>query len=545
MADPFAPRQSLTERFQWPDDTVLQDGLRDLTRAVEADISTLRSISVDWKTAIDSVTELGINRIDEVITPRINEIIQLSQLGFLKATSSSSITLAEDQNRVFIITAGPERDLFAPTAFVAITRIATANDFAIARVLDYDRIGGALNVEISRVYGNPGPHNDWEISASGGVIEAAYRWYDIAKLNDPQALSDAMDEVQGYASTASAAAAQAQTAAAAAASFNPSNYVGAVQYAGDQTTVSTNIGNLGTSITALSGDIANRVRFDAAQALTPTQKAQVFSNINRTPVAKADATTPIIIDDRERIVTVSGTVAWTLGHTVTAAQAGNGFKYLIRNTGSIVVTIDPAGTETIDGLTTLKCCPKQDFWVVCDGTNWYTIGRRKHLILSTADVTATVSTVDFFLPPGYDCYQFECTGIGQTVNDAFVTGRLAFDAAGTVFNTTNNYRYGYVWGGDNNYVAGASVAATYWELSAIGYSGLYTSLIDLDFDPGSTAKYPTYLSKSYGAGSANEYSMVVGGNCTAAAQRVNGFRFLLTSGQFTRGQFFLSGRTLQ
>lgn len=545
MADPFAPRQSLTERFQWPDDTVLQDGLRDFTRSVEADISSLRSLSVDWKTAIDEVAELGINRIDEVITPRINEVIQLSELGFLKATSTSTITLAEDQNRVFIITEGPERDLFAPTAFVAITRIATADDFAIARVLDYDRIGGALNLEISRVYGNPGPHNDWEISASGGVIEAAYRWYDVAKLNDPQALSDAMDEVQGYAATASTAAAQAQTAATAAASFNPSNYVGAIQYAGDQTAVSTSIGNLSTSITTLTSDIANRVRFDAPQTLTATQKAQFFSNIIRVPVAKADATTPIVLDDRERIVTVSGTAAWTLSHTVTAASAGNGFKYLIRNTGAVVVTIDPAGAETIDGLTTLKCCPKQDFWVVCDGTNWYTVGRRKELILATAEVTTNVSTVDFFLPPGYDCYRFECTGIGQSVIDAYVIGRLAFDGAGTVFNTTNNYSYGYVWGGDASYVAGASGDATSWELSPIGYTGLYTSIVNVDLEPGSGVKYPTYLSKGFGVGSTNEYVMMIGGHHVAAAQRANGFRFLMNSGQITRGQFFLFGRTLQ
>ena len=58
-----------------------------------------------------------------------------------------------------------------------------------------------------------------------------------------------------------------------------------------------------------------------------------------------------------------------------AASLGSGFTCIIwntSNTASNVITIDPAGTETIDGKTTLTLRRGEGLAVVCNGTNWET-----------------------------------------------------------------------------------------------------------------------------------------------------------------------------
>lgn len=57
----------------------------------------------------------------------------------------------------------------------------------------------------------------------------------------------------------------------------------------------------------------------------------------------------LVAADRGRIVSCTGT--WSLGLT-SAATLGAGFAFLVANMGAGVITIDPAGTETINGAET-------------------------------------------------------------------------------------------------------------------------------------------------------------------------------------------------
>lgn len=55
-----------------------------------------------------------------------------------------------------------------------------------------------------------------------------------------------------------------------------------------------------------------------------------------------------------------------------AATLGSGFNCWVWNTGTGVITIDPSGSETIDGRTTLILRRGEGVQIVCDGTNWQT-----------------------------------------------------------------------------------------------------------------------------------------------------------------------------
>jgi hypothetical protein len=111
--------------------------------------------------------------------------------------------------------------------------------------------------------------------------------------------------------------------------------------------------------------------------------------------------------DRDALIFVSG--AFTLSHTITAAVAGPGFRYTVRNlANNSTVTIDPAGSDAIEGAATLGCLAKQTFDVVSDGSStWWVVGRQNIVLLDTYDVVTPVPNVIFNLPPDY--FDFEVT----------------------------------------------------------------------------------------------------------------------------------------
>jgi hypothetical protein len=59
-----------------------------------------------------------------------------------------------------------------------------------------------------------------------------------------------------------------------------------------------------------------------------------------------------------------------------AAMLGAGFNVQINNTGTGTITIDPSGSETIDSNTTWQLSKGQGINILCDGTNFQTIGIR-------------------------------------------------------------------------------------------------------------------------------------------------------------------------
>ena len=59
---------------------------------------------------------------------------------------------------------------------------------------------------------------------------------------------------------------------------------------------------------------------------------------------------------------------------LTAASAGNNFFVFVRNEGGGDLTVEPAGTETINSALSLVLRPGDSATVITDGVSWYTIG---------------------------------------------------------------------------------------------------------------------------------------------------------------------------
>jgi hypothetical protein len=121
---------------------------------------------------LGNINDIALGRINEILVPAAEKIQQLTSLGFLIARSASIKTLVVSAvPTLFIVADGASRDLFTPSPFLAIERQNTTDDYAVARLIAYNRDNGELLVEVLAVYGNPGPHNDWTITASPGVSE--------------------------------------------------------------------------------------------------------------------------------------------------------------------------------------------------------------------------------------------------------------------------------------------------------------------------------------------------------------------------------------
>lgn len=111
-----------------------------------------------------------------------------------------------------------------------------------------------------------------------------------------------------------------------------------------------------------------------------------------------------------------------------AATLGSGFHCWVwntSNTSSHVITIDPNGSETIDGATTLLLRRGEGCQIVCDGSNWQTGGTKKQRLYSEnaiVSVTRPVASGGNSVAIG--------SGATATVTSAVAMGETA-TAAGT------------------------------------------------------------------------------------------------------------------
>lgn len=107
----------------------------------------------------------------------------------------------------------------------------------------------------------------------------------------------------------------------------------------------------------------------AGYGVTPT--GNVLSQT--LPVTTFNSSRTLAATDRASALVWNGTGAGTLS-LLTAGSAGNNFFVAVRNSGGGVLTLDPAGTETLDGAASLDLQPGESAQLVTDGIDWYTIG---------------------------------------------------------------------------------------------------------------------------------------------------------------------------
>lgn len=82
----------------------------------------------------------------------------------------------------------------------------------------------------------------------------------------------------------------------------------------------------------------------------------------------------------------SGTLPLT-----SASTLGDNYFVLVRNSGTGTLTIDPNGTDTIDGQATLPMQPGESLILVCSGVGWYTVGYGRSVQFNFTQLVKDVS----------------------------------------------------------------------------------------------------------------------------------------------------------
>jgi len=179
-----------------------------IMRDLDTRIVAVEEKKADFEEAEKTLLELALRRINETLLPAAQRIQAVSELGFLIASSDDELTVVPDQQASLRISEGAQRDLFTPSPFVALTRRSTIEDYAIARVVTYDRETGILVFDVESVTGNPGPHNDWDVVALAGAVMAQ-----MATLDETKALRAEVADDKAAVALDKAAAQSARTEA--------------------------------------------------------------------------------------------------------------------------------------------------------------------------------------------------------------------------------------------------------------------------------------------------------------------------------------------
>ncbi len=103
-------------------------------------------------------------------------------------------------------------------------------------------------------------------------------------------------------------------------------------------------------------------------ALTKTKDnfSELYGFVYNPPFTSQSANYTATLED----LVIDGTATLTL--TLPTA-VGNNKLYKVKNSGVGTVTIDPDGTETIDGATTKALTANQFVTIISNGTNWLEI----------------------------------------------------------------------------------------------------------------------------------------------------------------------------
>lgn len=114
----------------------------------------------------------------------------------------------------------------------------------------------------------------------------------------------------------------------------------------------------------------------------------------------------------------TGTGSGTL-NLLTAASAGNNFFVFVRNEGGGDLTIDPAGSETINSDATLVLRPGDSATLITDGISWYTIGLGQQPVFAF-DYTSISVTGGTYTLAGSELNRIAYKFVGTLASDQYV-----------------------------------------------------------------------------------------------------------------------------
>ena len=182
----------------------------------------------------------------------------------------------------------------------------------------------------------------------------------------------------------------------------------------DNTTKAASTAMVQAAILASSGITASlpAQSGNAGKFLSTNGTSPVWASAGLIGYSARTSNTQITVNDKGNLIDItSGTFTQTFD---ACSSLGAGWYAYIRNSGTGDITLDPNGSETIDGLTSYVMYPGEARLVQCDGTGFNSV------VLNPFYRTFTASGT-FTKPPGYNLfagYLWGAGGGGGKLNDS-------------------------------------------------------------------------------------------------------------------------------
>lgn len=204
-----------------------------------------------------------------------------------------------------------------------------------------------------------------------------------------------------------------------------------------------------------------------------------------------------------------------------------------------LVTITPAGADTVDGGASALLYPNEGCFIVPDGaTGWLTAGLPNGLrTIRTITIAGSPSQIDIALPAGPREFTMELFNVGPSVT-AGVIARFTNNNFSTVFSGGSDYRFSFVRNTASATAGGAGLGSS-MGLGAgdVGSSLLDNIVADIRIAPGSGASYPRLIirTQKWNPTSSIQETEQSASTLVASASRMNGIRLATTAGVFQNG----------
>jgi hypothetical protein len=245
--------------------------------------------------------------------------------------------------------------------------------------------------------------------------------------------------------------------------------------------------------------------------------------------------------------TIVGTGTWT--QTLTAAATlADGWWVEFRNDGTGIITIDPNGSETIDGLTTINLYPGEGCVIGCSGSAFKTMGRGTGLVRIQTQIASSSAQIDFDIgfTSDFDEYVITLTNAIPATDGASISARFSEDAGATFKAGATDYVYGFaignVSGGANSGSSGDGGILVSGGMSNSATAGGCNGEIKIFGTSGASSnKHLTCLTSSPAQTTFAENIFSCAGRMKLDANAINAIRLLASSGNIASGTFTLYG----
>lgn len=146
-----------------------------------------------------------------------------------------------------------------------------------------------------------------------------------------------------------------------------------------------------------------------------------------------------LVSDRATALVWTGTGTGTL-NLLSTVTAGNNYFLAVRNSGGGDLTIDAAGSETIDGASTLVLRPGESASLLTDGLTWYTLGLGQEAVFAF-DYTSITVTGGTYTLAGSELNRIAYKFVGTLTADQYIVVPATIQQYWVDNGTTGSYSF--------------------------------------------------------------------------------------------------------